>query len=208
MSNKCKDLHYYFNELKRLHFPYKEEQLPDNGIYILFEKGESAHNVDRVVRVGTHTGVGKLRSRLNEHFLVENKNRSIFRKNIGRAILNKQEDPYLKLWELDTTTRKNKERYQKLLDMEYQKEIEKEITRIIQNNFSFVVLELTDKQVRLNLEAKIISEISNCKICNSSKSWLGNYSPKEKIRESGLWQVNNLYKQGLSTGDLNILESC
>ena len=41
--------------------------------------------------------------------MTENKDRSIFRKNIGRAILNKNQDPFLGQWELDLTTRKAKD---------------------------------------------------------------------------------------------------
>jgi hypothetical protein len=74
---------------------------PLNGIYILFEKGETAHDTNRIVRVGTYPGDKQLRSR--QHFLVENKDRSIFRKNIGRALLRRGQDPFLPLWELDRT---------------------------------------------------------------------------------------------------------
>ncbi len=42
--------------------------------------------------------------------------------------------------------------------------------------------------------SKLISTVSLCKNCIKSQNWLGNYSPKEKIRESGLWVVNELYK--------------
>jgi len=48
---------------------------------------------------------------LYQHYHVnENKDRSIFRKNIGRALLDKNKDPYLKIWELDLTYRRNKEK--------------------------------------------------------------------------------------------------
>lgn len=40
--------------------------------------------------------------------------------------------------------------------------------------------------------------MSNCNTCKASKEWLGNFSTREKIRKSGLWQVNELYKQGFS----------
>ena len=84
MSENCKNLHELFNNLPKLEFPFNEEHIPMNGIYVLFEKGEFAHNTNRIVRVGTHTGKNQLRSRLIQHFLNENKDRSIFRKNIGR----------------------------------------------------------------------------------------------------------------------------
>ena len=95
MSKQCKTLHKLFNSMKRFSFPFDEEAIPKNGIYILFEKGERAHEADRIVRIGTHTGSNQLRSRLKQHFLNENKDRSIFRKNIGRAILNKNKDSFL-----------------------------------------------------------------------------------------------------------------
>jgi hypothetical protein len=37
--------------------------------------------------------------------------------------------------------------------------------------------------------------------------WLGKFSPKEKIRQSGLWLVNELYGGPLSRGDFNYLQS-
>jgi hypothetical protein len=49
-----------------------------------------------------------------------------------------------------------------------------------------VVLPIDDKANRLALESKIISTISTCTDCGPSKQWLGLYSPKEKIRKSGL----------------------
>jgi len=101
----CDALHEWANSLPALRFPFNEAQIPLNGIYILFEQGEVAHGANRIVRVGTHTGTGQLRSRIRQHFLVENKDRSIFRKNIGRALLNRDNDPFLPMWELDRTSR-------------------------------------------------------------------------------------------------------
>ena len=80
------ELHKIFNSQIRYSFPFKqrEKEILQNGIYIIFERGEHFMNFDRIVRVGTHNGDNQLRSRLNQHFVKENKNRSIFRKNIGR----------------------------------------------------------------------------------------------------------------------------
>jgi hypothetical protein len=85
-------LHKLFNDQRRFYFPFNQQkkEIPQNGIYIIFENGEKFGDLDRIVRVGTHTGDGQLRSRLNQHFVKENKNRSIFRKNIGRCMLNKE----------------------------------------------------------------------------------------------------------------------
>lgn len=157
MDNVCQELHKIFNSLKRFSFPFEEEDIPNNGIYILFEKGELSHGGDRIVRIGTHTGENQLSSRLKQHFINENKDRSILRNNIGRALLNKVDDEYLKLWELDLTTRKNKEKYLHFVDQKYQNKIEQKITGIIQSHFSFIVFKVNDKNERLHLESKIIS---------------------------------------------------
>jgi hypothetical protein len=183
-NNSCEYIHKLFTKVKRHSFPFNEKEIFSNGIYILFEKGEQAHSVDRVVRVGTHTGENQLYSRLNQHFSLENKDRSIFRKNIGRAILNKNGDNFLSQWELDLTSREAKDKYLETIDMEKQKKIEKEVTGYIQNNFSFIVLEIDTKETRLALESKIISTVSLCNECKQSKGWLGNHSPEKKLEKA------------------------
>lgn len=98
MSKLCERLHLIVNKMPRYYFPLDKNKIYKNGIYILFEKGEKAHGVDRIVRIGTHRGDNNLYNRLKEHFINENKDRSIFRKNIGRALLNKNQDSYLEIW--------------------------------------------------------------------------------------------------------------
>lgn len=205
MSKNCDILHQWFSEMRKFSFPFDKQEIPANGIYILFEKGESAHSTNRIVRIGTHTGDNQLRSRLNQHFIKENKDRSIFRKNIGRALLNKDNDSFLEKWEIDLTTRKAKEKYSGLIDFGKQNEIERKVTKYIQENFWFIVFQIGEKTKRLDLEAKIISTVSLCKNCKPSENWLGNFSPKEKIRRSGLWLVNELWKTPLSENEMEEL---
>jgi hypothetical protein len=202
MSKNCHTIHQWFNGMKKHSFPFNEQEIPKNGIYILFEKEEFAHSTNRIVRIGTHTGNNKLRSRLFQHFLNENKDRSIFRKNIGRALLNKDKDQFLKQWELDLTTKNAKEQYSNSVDFKKQKEVEKKVTKYIQDNFSFVVFQIDDKEKRLEIESRIISTVSLCDECKPSENWLGLFSPKEKIRKSGLWLVNELWKTPLSDKDM------
>ncbi|MBU4070541.1 MAG: hypothetical protein KJ646_06180, partial [Nanoarchaeota archaeon] len=95
MSENCNKIHQLFKRMKKFHFRFNENEIPHNGIYIIFEKGEKAHRTDRIVRIGTHTGDDQLRSRLWQHFINKNKDRSIFRKNIGRALLNRNKDSFL-----------------------------------------------------------------------------------------------------------------
>lgn len=147
-----------------------------------------------------------MRSRVKQHFVNENKDRSIFRKNIGRAILQRVEDPFLEQWNWDLTTRKTKQSYLPLLDEEKQHQVERAVTEYIQKYFSFVVFAVKSEDERLRWEHRIISTVSWCKECRPSPNWLGQYSPKRKIIESGLWLVNGLYKEQLSKEELEVLE--
>jgi Fe-S cluster assembly iron-binding protein IscA len=205
MSKQCERIHKLFNCLPGFYFPFDENKIPLNGIYILFENGETGHGVDRIVRIGTHTGANQLRSRLKQHYILKNKDRSIFRKNIGRAILNKRNDPYLKIWQIDFTTKNKKAEFGHLINPGYQSQIESEISKYIQNNFSFCVFEVNSSDKRLELESKLISTVSACNECGPSNNWPGNYSPVEKIRTSGLWQVNELYSLPMTDEDINNL---
>ena len=202
MSQICLALHQLFNNMILFRFPFNAKLLPKNGIYILFEDGERAHSTNRIVRAGTHTGVNQLPSRLEQHFIKENKDRSIFRKNIGRAILSRDHDPFLEQWELDLTPFEAKRMYLPALDLAKQKQVERQVREYMQGHLCFVVFRVDDKKKRLDWESKIISTVSWCTECGHSTTWLGNFSPKEKIKQSGLWIVNELYKTPLSEGEL------
>lgn len=199
----CQTLHEWVHTLPLLRFPFTNESIPPNGIYFLFEKGEHAHGGNRIVRIGTHTGEGQLFSRLTQHFLTPNKDRSIFRKNIGRALLARDNDPFSEHWERDLTSRAARAKYSASIDHERQTEIEKSVTEYIQKSFSFAVVSISEE--RLRLESRCISTVSLCQECGPSISWLGNFSPKRKIRESGLWLVNELYKEPLGEKDFTAL---
>ncbi len=209
MRNIVLELHQIFNEQKRYSFPFEHfiNEIPKNGIYIIFENGEKYKNLDRIVRVGTHTGNNQLRSRLNQHFIKENKNRSIFRKNIGRCFLNKENNPYLSLWELDITSRAEKEKNLKLLDLDFEQKIEKRISNYVQTNLSFCVFQIDTKDDRLFWESKIVSTLAKATDIKSSENWLGNQSMKDKIKVSGLWQVNELYNNSLTELEFDQLKN-
>ena len=188
MKNYCDELHQLCANLPKYRYPFKDAAFPENGIYIVFEDGETAHGTDRIVRVGTHTGRNNLKARLSEHFYTERKDRSIFRKNIGRAFLNKANDSYLPIWNIDCTVRKNREWYKDKIDTEKEQKIEKQVSKYIRKHISFAVLPIDDKDKRLALESKIVSTISLCEECKASKHWLGILSPKDKIKNGKLWQ--------------------
>lgn len=200
------ELHQLFNNLERFNYPFENNinSIPKNGIYIKFEKGENFNGLDRIVRIGTDTGENNLHKRLIEHFITENKNRSIFRKNIGRALLNKDKNPYLKYWELDTTSKADKAKYLKLLDLNFEIKLEKEISNYIKSNFSFCVFQVDTKEKRLFWESKLISTLAFS--TKPSENWLGNFSPKSRIKESGLWQIQGLTKAKLTKNEFEELK--
>ena len=192
MSKECEKIHKYIRNLERHAFPFNKDKVYKNGVYILFEKDEVGHGGDRIVRVGSHTGNDNLIKRLEEHFYKENKDRSIFRKNIGRALLNKKNDTYLDVWDIDFTKSEVKKKYGELLDKEYQENIEQEVSKYIIDKFTFSVIEVIDKNERLSTEKSIINIVSACSECNDSNNWLGRFSTIEKIKKSGLWQTQHI----------------
>jgi len=227
MSETCKWLHEQLEQLPILKFPFKLKWLPQNGIYFFYENGEVwGHGGDkpRIVRVGSHKD-GNFRSRIKEHYLLDESkmnfgrndpkpsDRSIFRKNIGRALLNKERDDYLKIWNIDFIKKENRELFGYKRDIEKEKRIELEVTKILRENFSFRFIIIRDQRKRMGskgLESALIGTIARCKLCKPSDNWLGKYSPIYKIRESGLWLVQHLRANPLNEKDketiLNAIE--
>jgi len=206
VAGVCAGVHAFAWALARHRFPFDASALPRNGIYLLFEAGEGGHGGERIVRVGTHTGAGQLSSRLKQHFVAPNKDRSIFRKNIGRALLACDGDPFLEHWEIDRTTRSARDRWAGRIDEDKQARTEARVSERIQRWFSFAVLEVSDKGDRLAWEAALIGTVNACPACGASSQWLGRWSPKAKIRESGLWLVNGLASEPLAAATLAKLE--
>jgi hypothetical protein len=90
-------------------------------------------------------------------------------------------------------------------ELKKQHRTEAEVTAILKERFSFTVIPVTTKEQRLLLESRIISTIAKCRDCGPSAAWFGLQSPKEKIRTSGLWLVNELDKKSVEERDLCML---
>jgi hypothetical protein len=206
MSDVCQEIHTWLNALPTFTYPFSDATIPEKGIYVFFEDGEEAHGAKRIVRIGTHTGRGKLLRRLNEHFVNEKKDRSIFRKNIGCCFLKRDGDAFLDLWKLDLTTRAAKDEHKSTLGSAKQRAVEQRVSEYLRSHFRFVVFEVSGAMDRKELESKLISAVSRCEECGPSHDWLGRYSPKEKIRESGLWLEQELYKTPLNAEELRRLQ--
>jgi hypothetical protein len=142
-----------------------------------------------------------------QHFVKENKDRSIFRKNIGRALLHNTNDPYLIEWERDRTSRAARELFGAEPDLAKRRAVEAGVSDYLRAHFSFVVFNVDDASTPLLLESKLISTVSQCADCKPSSGWLGLNSPKDKIRASGLWLVNELGGKPLSAQELEDLRA-
>ena len=198
-------LHKLFNSMKRYHAcDFDSEimkRIPKNGIYVIFENGEITNKLDRIVRIGTHTGDKQLPSRLKQHFITENKDRSIFRKHIGRAILLKNGDKknFIKQWGKNFTkleVRNNPENGYDSSYLDKKNELEKLVTKYMHDNISFVVFPVKTKEERLYLEKKLISTLSWSSECVPSKEWLGNFANNDRITNSGLWNIEETFGDG------------
>src|SRR5262245_34402235 len=138
------------------------------------------------------------------------KDRSIFRKNLGRALLNREKDPYLKTWEIDFTTKLNRENYATLRDIDKEKLIEQRVTCLLREKFSFRFISLDVTIARIGsagLEATLIGTRAGCNLCGPSANWLGLDSPNPKIRRSGLWLVQHLKSREISDQEKQIIKT-
>ena len=191
-------LHRLFERLPRYDWHGIDDIPFDNGIYIVYERGETYRGLARVVRVGTHTAQGRLKARLEDHFLREDRNASIFRKNIGKALLNRAQDPYLAIWSLDTSRAPNRDRE----NPRAQAQTERDVSAYMRVNLSFAVIPVEASRERLRLESAIIATLHQAKDFAPSDGWLGHHSPEAQIRKSGLW-----LKQGLDAEPLTAEEA-
>jgi hypothetical protein len=221
MSEKCEWLHCQLERFPLIRFPFNLKDLPLNGIYFFYEASEvwgHGGNKPRIVRIGTHRQ-GNFRNRIKEHFLLgrssieidTNKpkfaDRSIFRKNLGRALLERDNDDYLKIWEVDFTKKENRERLGYRRNPEKEESIEAEISSILRNNFQFRFVAVDVELERIGskgLESSLIGTLSRCRICKPSLSWLGNFSPIKEIQESGLWIRQHLGADEISDKEKSV----
>lgn len=220
----CDWLHEALDVLPRISFPFDRNALPTNGIYFFYENGEScshSQGTPRIVRVGTHRD-GNFQFRIAEHFLLDERkmmftkdqpaphDRSIFRKHIGRALLNRARDPYLSVWDTDFTPRSARDACGHLRDINKEMEVERQVTQIIRERFSFRFTAIADQTNRMGsqgLERALIGTLAGCGRCSPSRDWLGQHSPNQQIRTSGLWLIQHLRAAVLTSKQIQLINA-
>ncbi|HET7284966.1 MAG TPA: hypothetical protein VFI70_09800 [Nitrososphaeraceae archaeon] len=235
MSQRCKWLHENIENLPSIRYPFTLQKLPHNGIYFFYEEGENSNHSDklweeegatdnfkpRIVRIGTHRE-NNFRSRIAEHFLLDESkmnftianskpsDRSIFRKNIGRALLHRKNDYYQKMWEIDFTSKHNRIDRGIMRNIEKEKQVESEITKLLRDNFYFRYISFEGQARRigtLGIESKLIGTVASCKWCRPSNKWLGKDSPIPEIASGKLWLSQHLTASGLTEQDKSEIEN-
>jgi hypothetical protein len=201
-SNNALALHMLFNDLPR--FDWKMiDQIPyRNGIYVMFEKGESYHSMDRIVRIGTNRGQDRLLERLRDHFVKEDADSSILRKKIGRAFLNMGLNPYLQVWEIDMHYSENIRNFGHLINKELDTKLEARISEYLRKNITFICIPVDEEAERLRLEEGLIASLTMDPSFGPSSNWLGLNSPMPEIARSGLWNSQHLQGKPLSPEEL------
>ncbi len=66
--------------------------------------------------------------------------------------------------------------------------------------FTFSVIRIDDRERRLDFEKRSIATVAPCPHCRSLPDWLGNFSPLQAIRDSGLWLKQHLAGEPFSFG--------
>jgi hypothetical protein len=114
---------------------------------------------------------------------------------LGGAILSRDSNPYLSVWNLDFTTRKTRDLHGAKRDLELEAKVEREVSDVIQRTFSFRYVEIADEKIRMGSTAptrKLIATVASCESCQPTHDWLGLHSPVERVRQFGLWQVQHV----------------
>ena len=201
-SNNTLALHMLFNGLPRFDWTMIDQIPYKNGIYIMFEKGESYHSMDRIVRIGTHRAQDHLRERLKDHFVRENANSSILRKNIGRAFLNMDLNPCLHVRETDMPDSENKRNDGHSVNKKLDTELKARISEYLRKNITFICIPVEEEAERSRLEEGLIASLNMDPSFGPSSNWLGLNSPIAEIAHSGLWNRQHLQGRPLSAEEL------
>ncbi len=203
MSQKCERLHEILKEGKKFRAdPFKDEnvkkELKCHGLYIFYEEGETGHGGDRIVRVGRAISEkNTIYLRNSNHFATKphyTKDNSIFRKQIGRAILCDKPER-LNNWNI----KREKKGY--IPDRETEEKVSEHLKKCY-----FVAIAIEDRKKIEELEKKMTVTVAQCNECKPSENWLGKKSPQGRIRQYGLWQELNLQGGELSDDDLDEIE--
>ena len=191
---------------------------PERGVYFFFEPGEHrslSGEGDRVVRVGTHTGLTtSLWNRLSNHCDLADTGpgchrTSVFRGLVGRALAYRGDCELPPTWRWANDDRRTKRgtttevarRFGMTTEQvsESEADLERRVSDYI-GRMPLLWLRVPDagergSARRRRIERQAIALLSGYALPAldpPSANWLGHHSDRERIRESGLWNSNHV----------------
>jgi hypothetical protein len=175
--------------------------LPTHGVYFFFDENEPtefSQTLPRLVRIGTHGvslgSTATLRNRLRTHFGTRagagNHRASVFRLHVGRAIIEREglHDRYPNWGKGQSAPRA-------ITDNEGP--MEARVSKYI-GDLRVLFIPVIDAagigSMRATMERQFIALFTehHCAIEVSSLNWLGRFSDKPSIKETGLWNVRDV----------------
>ena len=235
MPNRLADTVSFYDLLDRLSQRVGGPQLlehchrrmswPERGVYFFFETGEVrgwSGSGPRVVRIGTHaitTGSRTmLWSRLNQHRGIDqsataNQRGSIFRKILGIALAKRDGISIPRSWNVSQSASGAAQRLGMSRQQVQQEEaaLGRYVSRYIRR-MPFLWVNVDDppspNSDRAFIERNAIALLSGYVARNSdtpTRQWLGQFSDREKVRRSGLWN-NNHVNERYEPAFLDVLE--
>jgi hypothetical protein len=174
--------------------------LPARGVYIFLDPDETSQftKTHRIVRVGTHAvSIGSkatLRTRLRTHKGTAsgagNHRSSIFRLHVGAAFLARDSSRQLPSWGSGDSAAAPAT----AAELDLESEVSQYISRL---NVAIIPVDDSPSKgsMRRVIEKNLIALLTEDGIIidKPSKDWLGNWSSRSAIRESGLWNVNDVF---------------
>ena len=215
MTSRVDDLNYFYslmNELevtcggkRTLEISGRSSGWPTRGVYFFFEDGEVREDgiTPRVVRVGTH-GLRPSRStlwgRLSQHRGTVggqmpgggNHRGSVFRLHVGSALLRTRQWPegIATTWSVGS----NAPREVRLVEYPLELAVSQQIRTmpLLWVNVPDEPRAESDRGVIERGAIGLLSNLGRNAIDPSSPTWLGRSSARDKISDSGLWNVNHV----------------
>ncbi len=196
-------MHAIALDLPRHDFETPHSALPQNGIYLFFEHGETAPAKgtvrDRIVRVGTHVGDGRFPKRIRQHYgnvksLGGAKNGSVFRRHVGGALLARIDPHHLHLREWQRQGGASV------------RTIEELVSQTLRDNFTFACFTVPTAEERLALERGLIALLAQHPLSDPSANWLGRFAGAPDIRRTGLWNTQHCKSPVLTAAEYDVFQ--
>ena len=187
--------------------------LPERGVYFFREPGEERPHTGgglRVVRVGISTATKEskatLRTRLRQHRR-DNHRSSVFRKHIGRSLIERDGLKYPK-WDCTDKDLSPLGSAERKAIKENEAPLEQRVSAVI-GPMQFLWLAVEEFTLRKSIERNAIALLSNFDrdvLDPPSSNWLGKWHTQPEVRDSGLWNIDHVDKEH-KEGFLDVLES-